>query len=142
MAHYKSPDYCFITRRDTLSILLLELGPLFDQKGVFYSIYNPINGKADYKEEEEELQADDHIRVVIFFDDAMIDTKAEEFEVPTRLKQFNCLLPFKQRALKLFDQFNSRQLQFIVTETLRSEIDFEFLKKSKVILEHFPVHMP
>ena len=79
---------------------------------------------------------------MLFFDDALIDHKAEELQVQTRLKQFNCLLPFKQHALKLFDQFNSRQVQFIVTETLRNEIDFEFLKKSNVILQHFPVHMP
>ena len=79
---------------------------------------------------------------MLFFDDSVIDIKAEELQVQTRLKQFGCLLPFKQQALKLFDQFNSRQVQFIVTETLRNEIDFAFLKKSNVILEHFPVHMP
>ena len=28
LAHYRTPDYCFVTRADTLNILLLELEPL------------------------------------------------------------------------------------------------------------------
>ena len=42
----------------------------------------------------------------------------------------------------MFDQFNSRQHQAIIIDTLESEIDMEYMRKSGVILDHFPVHMP
>lgn len=34
---------------------------------------------------------------------------AEKLRVETRLKQFDCQLPFKNYASNLFAQFNSRQ---------------------------------
>ena len=52
---------------------------------------------------------------------------AEELKVETRLKSHDCLLPFKASARTMFEQFNSRQQQFIVMETLKKEIDFEYL---------------
>ena len=42
IAHYKSPDYCIVTRADTIKILRLELDSLVKRGGVFYSIYDHI----------------------------------------------------------------------------------------------------
>ena len=41
-AHYKTPDYCIITRADSLNILLLELDPLVDEGGILYGLYSEI----------------------------------------------------------------------------------------------------
>ena len=49
------------------------------------------------------------IRVVIYFDDPKIDLMAEKLKVETRLKEFDCQLPFKNYAARLFSQFSSRQ---------------------------------
>lgn len=43
-------------------------------------------------------------------------------------------------AKDLFYPFNSRQHQYIVTETLKAELDFDKLIKHGVIADHFPVH--
>ena len=40
----------------------------------------------------------------------------------------------------MFYPFNSRQHQYIVTETLRTELDFEKLIRHGVIKDFFPVH--
>lgn len=42
LAHYKTPDYCLVTRADTLAVLRLELESLVSRGGVFYSIYNKV----------------------------------------------------------------------------------------------------
>jgi len=36
LAHYKTPDFCIVTRADTLKILRLELDPLCEEKGFFF----------------------------------------------------------------------------------------------------------
>ena len=81
------------------------------------------------------------MRVVIFIDDAKLDTTAELLKVETRLKNYDCLMPFKCFAREMFWQFNSRQHHFIVSQTLRRELDFKFMEKSKIIVEHFPLHV-
>ena len=43
MAHYQSPDYCIITRADTLQVLRLELDALVSRDGIYYSIYDKID---------------------------------------------------------------------------------------------------
>ena len=138
-AHYKTPDYCFITQASTLNILLLELDPLVDAGGILYSLYNEIKEIGDF---EKKPQGEDLIRVVIYFDDPKIDYMGEMLKVETRMKEFDVQLPFKNYASKLFQQFNARQQQFIVVETLQKELEFDYLMESGVILEHFPVHMP
>ena len=36
LAHYRTPDYCIVTRAETLQILKLELDPLCEDEGFFY----------------------------------------------------------------------------------------------------------
>ena len=48
IAHYASPDYCIVTRRSSLNIILLELGSLFQEDGVFYEVYDEIVKKEDF----------------------------------------------------------------------------------------------
>ena len=85
-AHYKTPDYCIITRADSLNILLLELDPLVDQGGILYGLYNEIKKVEDFSHKPvgEEL-----VRVVIYFDDPKIDLMGEKLKVETRMKEFD-----------------------------------------------------
>ena len=89
-----------------------------------------------------EAKPDEMVRVVIFLDDIKIDTMAELLKVETRLKKYDCTVPFKRYARDMFEQFNSRQHHFIVSETLQRELDFDYLTASGVIKDHFPLHMP
>ena len=82
----------------------------------------------------------EYYRIVIFFDEALIDEMGEQLGVETRVKNYNCTQKFKVAAKDLFYPFNSRQHQFIVTETLKAELDFDKLIKHGVIHDHFPVH--
>ena len=53
LAHYKTPDYCIVTRADTLNILLLELDSLASRGGVYYSIYDHIDKPEDFDKTQE-----------------------------------------------------------------------------------------
>ena len=88
-----------------MNILLLEIDPLVEQGGILYALYNEIKTKDDF---EKISKGEDLIRVVIFFDDPKIDLMGEKLKVETRMKYFDCQLPFKNYASKLFTQFNSR----------------------------------
>jgi len=83
-----------------LKILLLELAPLVEQDGVYYAVYNSIVVIDDFTKQS---LGDDEVRVVIFFDDPKIDLMAEKLKVKTRLKNFDCQLPFKNFARNMFD---------------------------------------
>ena len=48
LAHYKTPDYCIVTRADTLKVLRLELDSLVARGGVFYSIFDKIEKPEDF----------------------------------------------------------------------------------------------
>lgn len=72
--------------------------------------------------------------------DSKIDMMAELLKVETRLKKFDCLMPFKTHARDAFEQFNSRQHHYIVIETLQRDLDFTFLQTSGIVTEHFPLH--
>ena len=65
-----------MTRAETLNLLLLELQPLFQTKGVYYTVY------ADIKEGEDisrtKVDSQDKVFLVIFFTDWYIDFFAEE----------------------------------------------------------------
>ena len=67
---------------------------------------------------------------------------AEILQIECRLSKYDCQQPFKCYAADMFDQFNSRQHQAIVTQTLNAELDIDYLVSSRVIQEHCPVHMP
>ena len=47
IAHYKSPDYCIVTRADTVYLLLAQLNSLVSRGGVYYSIYDKIETPDD-----------------------------------------------------------------------------------------------
>ena len=141
IAHYKSPDYCIVTRADTIKILRLELDSLVSRGGVFYSIFDHIVEPEDFNKTKE-TRGSDTLIMVIYFDDSVIDLMGEIFEVECRLSKYDCVQPFKCYAADKFDQFNSRQHQAIITKTLEQEVDMDYLRKSGVILENFPVHMP
>ena len=49
LAHYKTPDYCIVTRADTLKALRLQLDSLVARGGVFYSIFDKIDTPEDFK---------------------------------------------------------------------------------------------
>jgi len=40
LAHYRSPDYCIVTRADTVYLLLSQLHSLVARGGVYYSVYD------------------------------------------------------------------------------------------------------
>ena len=83
---------------------------------------------------------DENYRVVIFFDEMLIDSQGEQLRVEARIKNYNCNLKFKAKAKQLFYPFNSRQQQYIVAKTLKTECSFDYLRKKGVIREHFPLH--
>ena len=80
--------------------------------------------------------------VVLYFDDSVLDTMAEIINIECRLSKFDCKLPFKNFAADHFDQFNSRQHQAIVIETLEHEMDMDYMRSSGVIVNDFTIHMP
>jgi len=79
---------------------LLELGPLVEQEGVYYGIYNTIDSADDFGKQ---TTGKENVRVVIFFDDAKIDLMGEKFKVMTRLKNYDCQMPFANYARNMFD---------------------------------------
>ena len=48
IAHYEPPDYCFVTRADTLQLLRMELSSLVARGGIYYSIYDKIEEPEDF----------------------------------------------------------------------------------------------
>ena len=120
-------------------MLRLELDSLVSRGGVFYSIFDKIEKEEDFDKTE---RTTDTMMVVLYFDDSVVDLMGEILEIECRLSKFDCVLPFKCYAADMFDQFNARQHQAIVRETLEQELDLEYLQKSHVISQHFPVHLP
>ena len=78
--------------------------------------------------------------VVLYFDDSVIDLMGEILDINCNLSKYDCALPYRCYAGDMFDQFNARQIQTIILETLQQEMDVEYLVKGKVILDHFPLH--
>lgn len=139
LAYYKAPDYCLVTRADTLHVLRVELDSLVSRGGVYYSIFDKIEAPEDFEKTE---RAADVMMVVLYFDDSVIDLMAEILGVECRLSSMDCQMQFSCYASDMFDQFNSRQHQSIITQTLENELDIAYLKKSGVIIDNFFVHLP
>jgi len=78
--------------------------------------------------------------VCVFFSDDTFDTMAEMLNVQTRLKQYDFMTRFRGYASEIFEQFNSRQQQFIMAATFKREMDIDFLMQAKIIVDHYPVH--
>ena len=144
LAHYDTPDYCIVTRADTVNVLRLQLDSLVSRGGIYYSVFDKIEEEEDFKKAEEGTKRGetDTIVLVLYFDDSVIDLMGEILEVECRMSKYDCVMPFKCYASDMYDQFNSRQHISIVLETLNQELDMDYLRKSGVILDHFPVHMP
>ena len=106
LAHYKTPDYCLVTRADTLALLRLELDSLVSRGGVFYSIFDQVENPEDFDKTE---RTTDKMMVVLYFDDSVIDLMGEILSVECRMSKYDCQLPFRSFAADQFDQFNSRQ---------------------------------
>ncbi len=100
LAHYKTPDYCLVTRADTLALLRLELESLVERGGIYYSIFDKIDEPADF---EKTKRGSDTMMVVLYFDDSVIDLMAEILEIECRVSKYDCQLPFKCYAADLFD---------------------------------------
>ena len=65
---------------------------------------------------------------------------AEIHGVKCRLSNYPVLAEFKCFASDMFQQFNSRQIHSIITRTLDDHMDLGYMMKSKVVLNHFPMH--
>jgi len=115
LAHYKTPDYCIITRADTLSLLRLELDSLVSRGGIYYSLFDKIETPEDFEKVE---RGADTMMVVLYFDDSVIDLMGEIMGIEARISKYDTQVPFKCYAADMFDQFNSRQHQAIIQETL------------------------
>ena len=138
LAHYKTPDYCLVTRADTLPILRVELNSLVSRGGIYYSIFDKVETQEDFEKVE---RTDELMMIVLYFDDSVIDLMAEILGVETRMSKADCNMPFTCFASDMFDQFNARQHQAIITEMLTSELDIDYLVKSGVITDHFFIHL-
>ena len=89
LAHYNTPDYCIVTRADTLAVLRIELQSLVSRGGVYYSIYDKVEAPEDFKKTPEERGADT-MMVVLYFDDSVIDLMGEILNVECRMSKYDC----------------------------------------------------
>lgn len=105
LAHYKTPDYCIVTRADTLAVLRVELDSLVSRGGVYYSIFDKIEAPEDFEKMERD---DDVMIIVLYFDDSVIDLMAEILGVEARISKSDCNMAFTCFASDMFDQFNAR----------------------------------
>ena len=65
---------------------------------------------------------------------------AERMKIKCKLAEFDVELPFLSYAVEMYEPFNSRQVQTVIREMLREEIDIQHFVNNKVILDHFPLH--
>ena len=100
LAHYKAPDYCIVTKADTLKVLRVELDSLVQRGGVYYSIFDKVNAPEDFDKTERD---NDTMMVVLYFDDSVIDLMAEILGVETRMSKHDCMMPFVSYASDMFD---------------------------------------
>ena len=105
IANYEDADYCFITSKKTIALLLMELRPLFERGGVYYKIYNKIDAEEDFLRSPKDVKKQ---ILVIFFDDSVIDTMAERMKIKCKLAEFDVELPFLSYAVEMYEPFNSR----------------------------------
>ena len=56
IANYEDADYCFITSKKTIALLLMELRPLFERGGVYYKIYNKIDEEDDFNKSPKDVK--------------------------------------------------------------------------------------
>ena len=126
-ALYNDGDWCFLVTKETWPILRMEMDDLIRRGGVYFSLFKKEND-------------DNKIAVVIYIEDSVLDLMAEIMKIKCRMSNYNVMMEFQCFAADMFDQFNARQKQSIIPQTFEMSFDIEYLVKSKVILEHFPLH--
>jgi hypothetical protein len=87
LSHFKSPDYCIVTRADTLYLLLSQLRSLVNRGGVYYSIYDKIEDEGDFNKT---TRSTDTMMIVLYFDDSVIDLMGEILGIECRLSKYDC----------------------------------------------------
>lgn len=127
LAYFSDPNYCFVIKKDNMRIMRQSLDNLTHSGGVFYSVYDRDNST-------------DEAIVLVYFDDIMLDLMGELLEVQCRLSIHDLNTEFKCYAADLYEQFNSRQTQYIILKTFETEFDIGYLTKTGVIIDHFPCH--
>ena len=105
LAHYQTPDYCIVTRADTLQVLRLELDSLVRKGGVYYSIFDKIDEPEDFNKTR---SGGDLMMIVLYFDDSVVDLMGEILGIECRISKADVAQPFKCYAADYFDQFNAR----------------------------------
>ena len=127
MAFFKDPDYCFIVDRTQLRQMREALAPLLKAGGLYFTIHE-LRGRKDER------------ALVLYFDDVLLDVMGELLKIKCRLSNHKCMLEYKCYASDLFEQFDNTQTQSIVVQTLNMHFDIGYFIKSKIILQHFPMH--
>jgi hypothetical protein len=78
--------------------------------------------------------------VVIFIDDAMLDLMAEVMKMKSRLAEYDCRIEFKTFMREKFERFTGREVQGLLNELLKRDLDLDTLIKSKVVLDILYLH--
>jgi len=120
-----TPDYLFICRPTTFQVVERNLKGLASLDVSFTTIPNSDDSK---------------MLVCVFFSDDTYDVMAEILRVKTRLKMYDYMNEFKGYASELFEQYNSRQAQFIMQETFKRVMDIDYLVKARIVDDHYPLH--
>ena len=87
LAHYKTPDYCIVTKQNTLGLLRIELDSLVLRGGIYYSLYDHISDPSDFVKTH--WDKDEIVMVVLYFDDAVIDLMGEILNVECRMSKYD-----------------------------------------------------
>jgi len=131
LAFAKDPDYCFVTTKEMVGILKVEIDSLLRDNGVYYSIF-----------EKKVPDEQGTCIMVLYFDDNLIDLFAEINHVKARLKSQPILTEFRCYASDFFETFNSRQVQSLMLDSINCHMDVGYMEKEHVISDHFPCHTP
>lgn len=88
---YLQPDYALVFDKDSRKAVMQELKSLRDLKGCYYEFLSRAND-----------QDDDRLVVVFYFEDSLINAKAEQLKILTQLKNYDCQVPFRVAAKNKF----------------------------------------
>jgi len=116
-----------IVPETALPILLRDLESLFKMGGVYYEVFPKELDKGK-------------LIVVLFLDDSLLDVLAEITRLKTRMDELDCRVEFKSYARNDFERFSGRELQGLLDDHLKREVDLDTLVKSKVVLDKLYLH--
>jgi hypothetical protein len=66
-----------------------------------------------------------HTILMVYTPDSLLNQMAEIQKVNTRLLDYNTSLPFKTYSSELFEQFQARQKQYLMSKIFESEINID-----------------